>query len=125
MKKALVAGHADFAQGMISAASQITGVGGNLIPFSNARLGREEIAAELKNLVDKNDVAVIFTDLPSGSVTIEARRLAREIPGLAVVTGLNLPVLIDYLLCRSNLAENALEQSVQRGRAALSVIPSA
>lgn len=125
MKKALVAGHADFAQGMISAASQITGVGDNLIPFSNASLGGDEIAAELRSIVDQNDVAVIFTDLPSGSVTIEARRLAREIPGLAVVTGINLPVLIDYLLCRSDQHETALEKAVQRGRSALSVIPHA
>jgi mannose/fructose-specific phosphotransferase system component IIA len=68
--RALVAGHGDFATGVVSAVDQITGRGGVLIPLTNRGLGADEIVRTLRDAVIAASAQVIFTDLPAGSWTI-------------------------------------------------------
>lgn len=120
--RAIVAGHGNFSDGMISAVNLITGRGEALLACSNIGMGREEIEATLRQNVKENDIQVIFTDLPSGSATIAARKLMREFPTLSVVTGANLATLIDFVFRESESPVTAAEHAATRGRDAISVI---
>ncbi len=51
----------------------------------------------LRDAVAMAGAQVIFTDLPAGSWTIAARRVQRERPEVVVVTGANLPALLDFV----------------------------
>ena len=65
---------------------------------------------------------MIFTDLPAGSCTIAARRVARDTPGLVVVTGVNLSVLLAWALSpQAGVA--ACNRALERGRDAMAVLP--
>ena len=126
---AIVAGHGDFAAGVVSAVAQITGRGALLVPVTNRGLGAGDIEALLRDAAAAARVRVIFTDLPAGSCTIAARRLLRDRPDLSLVTGANLPTVLDYVLaadCADASAQDAdseasrrLVHAVERGRGAL------
>lgn len=123
-RRAVVAGHGDCAAGLISAVEQITGRGGAFIAVSNRDLGAAALEDALRSHVESSGARVIFTDLPAGSCTIAARRVARGAPGLVVVTGTNLSLLLAWLLGPAEGAA-ACEQAVERGRGAMSVLAGA
>lgn len=100
--RAIVAGHGDFAHGVISAAAQITGRGEIFSGLSIRGLAPDEIEREMRARLDGSGARVIFTDLPGGSATICARRVMRDRPELVLVTGTSLAVLLDFA-CRDGL----------------------
>jgi PTS system N-acetylgalactosamine-specific IIA component len=98
--RAIVAAHGDLADGLVSAVSRVAGAAAaaRLLPFSNASLGGAELVDAMRNAVSSTAAQVVFTDLPAGSCTIAARRVARETPGLAVVCGVNLSLLLSFVM---------------------------
>lgn len=118
--RAIVAGHGALPDGLVSAVEQITGRGNALIPFSNADLGREEIENGLRDLLALHRVNVIFTDLPGGSATLAARRVQRDTPNVAIVTGVGLAALMDFVFCPSGMSpREAAAHAAEKGRAAI------
>ena len=120
--RAVVAGHGDFARGLVSAVQQISGTGEVFETVSNATLGAEGLADAIGAAVSASGAAVIFTDLPAGSCTVAARRVARTNPQLAVVTGANLAMLLDFAL-GGQTTTAALDRAVEKGRLAMQVLP--
>jgi mannose/fructose-specific phosphotransferase system component IIA len=120
--RALVAGHGDFAAGIVSAVDLITGRGGVLVPLTNRGLGADEIVRALRNAVVTAGAQVIFTDLPAGSWTIAARRVQRERPDVIVVTGANLPALLDFVFQTDSTPSIAAGHAADKGRGALVVL---
>jgi PTS system N-acetylgalactosamine-specific IIA component len=120
--RAIVAGHGQFPDGMVSAVGQITGLGHLLLPFSNVGLGREEIEAGLRERLTRHGISVVFTDLPGGSATLAVRRVMRDFPGMTLVTGTNLATLIDFVFHDDSLTPaQAAHRAADKGRAALAV----
>ena len=119
--RALVAGHGDFAAGVISAVAQIGGRSGPFVGMSNAGMGAAEITVAMRTCLDESGIGVIFTDLPAGSMTIAARRLLRERPDLVVVTGTNLATLLDFAFHGHLPAAVAAEHAAEKGRASLTI----
>jgi PTS system N-acetylgalactosamine-specific IIA component len=120
--RAVVAGHGGFAAGIISAVQLISGRGEQFRGLSNAGLDAVALSAALGEAVASHAAAVVFTDLPAGSCTIAARRLARERPTLTVVTGANLSMLLAYALQGGDGAD-AAKRAADRGREAIVVTP--
>ena len=118
--RAVVAGHSEFAAGMISAAQQIGGVGNAFRGVSNDSLDADGLDAALLDAVAAMDARVIFTDLPAGSCTIAARRLARHVPGLTIVSGANLPMLLDFAFGGGG-GPAAAQGAAEKGREAIIV----
>jgi PTS system N-acetylgalactosamine-specific IIA component len=114
--RGVVAGHGSFASGLISAVEQITGVTGALITVGNAGLSPGGIETALRDAVAATGATVIFTDLPAGSCTLAARRIARTDTRLAVVTGVTLPTLLAFVLGAG------VREAVDRGRESLLVV---
>ena len=119
--RAIVAGHGEFAGGLVSAVDQITGRGEAFLPLSNRGLGGEEIVKQLREAVERSKATVIFTDLPAGSWTIAARRLQRERSALVVVTAVSLPVLLDYVFQSEAAPADAARHAVEKGHGALAM----
>lgn len=119
--RALVAGHADFAAGMISAVQQITGQGAVLIPIQVRDLCGDDIQQVLYQAMMTTGTRVIFTDLQAGSCTMAARRVLREIGEGVLVAGTNLPMLLDFALSTNANAVEAAASAAERGRGAVTV----
>lgn len=120
--RAIVAAHGNLAEGLVSAVARVAGgaAAARLLPFSNATLGGAELADAMRQAVASSGASVVFTDLPAGSCTIAARRIAREVPGLAVACGANLPMLLAWVLAPEATPER-LAMAVQKGQAGLCV----
>ena len=119
--RALVAGHGDFASGIVSAVGQITGRGDAFITLSNRDMSAADVERVMREHVDASALEVIFTDLPAGSCTMAARRLQRERPAVVLVTGTNLATLLDFVFHTDVPASEAARHSAEKGRAALVV----
>src|SRR5450759_798234 len=120
--RAIVAAHGDLAAGLVSAVASIAGeaAAARLVPFSNRTLGGAELAEALRVAVSSSGATVVFTDLPAGSCTVAARRIAREVPGLAVVCGANLPLLLSFAVSMQE-SPFSLLVAVDKARAAVLV----
>jgi PTS system N-acetylgalactosamine-specific IIA component len=117
--RALVAGHGDFAAGLISAVEAVTGRGEMLEPIQVKGLCGEDIQQLLRERLHATGAVVIFTDLQAGSCTMAARRLLREEGQVLLVSGTNLPMLLDFVMSSTSNAVEAAHAAVDRARSAI------
>jgi len=119
--RAIVAGHGSFAVGIISAVEQITGRGASFLAMSNTGLCLDVIQGTLERALDDTGARVVFTDLPAGSCTMAERRMIRGRPGVVLVTGINLSLLLDFAMQESIDPIVAVQTALVRGRASMAV----
>lgn len=120
--RAIVAGHGNFAAGLVSAVEVITGRGGLFHPVAVPELSTADIEALLRRTMDETGARVLFTDLHAGSCTMAARRILRGVPDAVLVSGANLPALLDFAFAESKPAVTAARHAAERGRAAITVV---
>ena len=118
--RAVVIGHGGFAAGLISAVEQITGRGALLIGLSNSGMTPQEMQDVMKGYID-DGIRVVFTDLPGGSATVCARRVSAAADGVVVVSGVNLPALLDFVFSADSPVESA-DRAAARGRETIAVV---
>lgn len=115
-RAAVVAGHGRFAEGIISAVAQVMGEGHGLIAVTNADRTPEGIEQAIREALDRSGATVLFTDLPAGSCTFVGARLARTMPGLRVITGVSLPMLLSFV------SGGAVEKVVEQAQAGIRLL---
>jgi N-acetylgalactosamine PTS system EIIA component len=120
--RALVAGHGDFAAGLVSAVEAITGQGNMLEPIQVKGLCSDDIQQLLRERLLATGALVIFTDLQAGSCTMAARRLLREDADVALVSGTNLPMLLDFVMSKTEDAVAAARGAVEKGKSSMTVV---
>jgi mannose/fructose-specific phosphotransferase system component IIA len=121
MTKAIVIGHGDFASGMLTAVDKITGQGSALLALSVQDRSLAQIEDWLRHNLSSTGVQVVFTDLQAGSATMAARKALRDMPGVILVVGANLPMLLDFVLSNAATPSDAAKHAADRGRAAIVV----
>src|SRR5439155_3547511 len=119
--RAIVAGHGEFANGLVSAVELISGRGSQLIPVAVDRLGIGDIEEMLRSRMMEAGVRVVFTDLQAGSCTMAARRILRGMDDAVLVAGANLPTLLDFVFADGRTPAEAARHAAERGRGAIAV----
>lgn len=114
----IVFAHAEVAAALVSAVGAIAGDDHGLLPVSNDGCDRAALAARLAAAVAERP-AVVFTDMPGGSCAFSAAAFARGHPGVRVVTGVNLAMLLDFAFHRSVTPDEAAARAVETGRGAV------
>ena len=106
--------HGSMAQGMVDAVRRISGVEAEaLVAVSNDGKKPEDVGSEIIGVI-QDEPAVVFTDLGSGSCTLAARLSCRDRREVVLLTGVNLPMLLDFVFHRTlPLAELAERLAVQ------------
>ena len=122
--RAVVAGHGEFAAGLVSAVEQISGRGDQLLPVAITGLGAEDIERLLRDKMVSTGIRVVFTDLQAGSCTMAARRVLRGLTDAVVVCGTNLPLLLDFVFNDNATPSEAARHAAERGRAAIALVGS-
>jgi mannose/fructose-specific phosphotransferase system component IIA len=118
--RGVVVGHASLAAGMVACVRQIAGAEEDaLVPVSNDGCGPESLAAALREALGDGP-AVVFTDLGSGSCAFAARRIAMDRPNTGIITGVNLPILLDFVFHRTMPVGELVERLVEKGRTGVS-----
>jgi mannose/fructose-specific phosphotransferase system component IIA len=119
----VVLGHGSMAAGLVDAVARIAGIGEEpLVAVSNDGKSPEILSAELVAILDRGPT-IIFADLPSGSCAITARICCRDRPNEAVIFGVNLPILLDFVFHRDMSLEELVPRLLEKGRGGISSIP--
>ena len=116
--RGVVVSHGGLAAALIQAVEQISGVTGVLFPVSNNDCNPELIERKLAEAIGEGP-AVVFVDLPSGSCFFAAMRAHKSQAEIPVVTGVNLPMLVDFVFHRGATAEEAARRAAAKGGEAI------
>jgi mannose/fructose-specific phosphotransferase system component IIA len=117
--RGVIVSHAAVAQALLAAVAAITGVREALIPVSNDGCDSGALLARLTEAIAGHP-AVLFVDLPGGSCLTSSIRLARGGTGdVAVVTGVNLAMLLDFVFHRDLAPADAARRAAEAGSKAI------
>jgi mannose/fructose-specific phosphotransferase system component IIA len=116
--RGVIVSHAAVAQALLAAVAAITGVNDALVAVSNDGCDTGALAERLTQAIG-NKPAVLFVDLPGGSCLTSSVRLARGNSDVAVVTGVNLAMLLDFVFHRDLLPVDAARRAADAGSRAI------
>lgn len=116
--RGVVVSHADLAEALVTAVTAISGVADALRAVSNEGCDPAALAVRIEAAVGAGPV-ILFVDLPGGSCLTSAVRLARGRTGAAVVTGVNLAMLLDFVFHRELTPAEAAQRAVEAGGRAI------
>ena len=118
--RGVVVCHGGLAKALVDAAESISGVTGVLLPVSNTGCDRESLEARVEEAVNGQQ-SVVFVDLASGSCLFAVLKRMRTLPGVKVVTGVNLAMLVDFVFHVSVTPEVAAERAIAAGTKAIRI----
>ncbi len=123
--RGVIVSHAAVAQALVAAVTAITGIEGVLTPVSNEGCGTEALGQRLREAVGAGP-AVLFVGLPGGSCFTSSARYAKQggAADIAVVTGVNLAMLLDFVFHRDIPPADAARRAVDAGGKAIRVASS-
>jgi mannose/fructose-specific phosphotransferase system component IIA len=122
--RGLIVGHGDMPKGLVDAVRHIAGdVAGGLVAISNEGKGPAELMAAVEEAAGSGAV-IVFTDLQAGSCGIAAAYSCRDRDRRAVICGVNLPMLLDFVFHRDMPVNELAERLVSKGREAIRATPS-
>lgn len=121
--RGIVIAHGDMAAGLIDAVKHIAGMSGDfLVPLSNRGHGPDALAQQVRELASE-EPTIVFTDLQSGSCGFAARRCVQEMKQLVVISGVNLPILLEFVMRRQLPLDQLVPFLLAKGRAAINCSP--
>jgi mannose/fructose-specific phosphotransferase system component IIA len=121
--RGVVVGHGAMAQGLVDAVRHIAGdAAADLVAVSNEGRGPKQLTAALEEAAGEGPV-VVFTDLRSGSCGVAATYSCRDRDRRAVICGVNLPMLLDFVFNRDQPLRDLVERLVEKGREAIVSTP--
>lgn len=120
--RGLVVAHSTLAAGLVAAARQITGLPEEaLTALSNDGLGPDALNQAVRDALGGGP-AVVFTDLGSGSCALAGRRICLDRADTALMSGVNLPMLLDFAFHRDLPLPQLVDRLVDKARGGVSGI---
>lgn len=114
--RGVVVTHARLGEALIEAAEEVSGVRDALVAVSNRGCTPDVLRARVATAVGEGPV-VVFVDLAAGSCGFASRAAVRTCSESAIVTGVSLPILLDFLFHRDLPLPELTARLVEKGRA--------
>lgn len=120
---ALIVTHADLAQALVRAAESVVGPIEDVAILSNQGQSRDDLERAIEASVQGwAKGGLLFTDFWGGSCHTCGASATRRHGEVVIVTGVNLPLLLDYLYNRDRLGVGQLAERIQqKGRDSIRV----
>ena len=123
MKQILIATHGKMASGIrytaeliVGKLAEITTIDAYVTPEDNVEEQFRTFFAE-----HENDRIIVFTDLMGGSVNQKLMEYAKK-DNVSLITGTNLPVLIQVMLAGDDVTEEEIEEYIEEARSELQMV---
>jgi PTS system N-acetylgalactosamine-specific IIA component len=101
----VLTGHGDFSVGLASSVKMIAGPQEefDVVPFHEDEAGEfpQKLADAIAASAERNDGVIVFCDLMGGTPFNQAMMKMQTAPGVEVVAGTNLPMLLEVLTTRT------------------------
>jgi PTS system mannose-specific IIA component len=118
---ALLVTHGTLGDELVRTVAAILGPQDGVETLSNSGLSADALAEAIERRLDGMPAqapVVLFTDLAAGSCGIASRRVGRE--GLRKITGVNLPMLLEFFHYRDTLSlDELLSRMEAKGKAGI------
>lgn len=116
--RGVIVSHAGVATALIEAVKGIAGDISGIVAISNVGVSPDRLCSDIGAAVGSGP-AVVFVDMPGGSCLHAALSELRARPNVAVVAGVNLPMLLDFAFHRDLAPLEAAERAVAAGTRAI------
>ncbi len=118
MINGIVLTHGNLGGALVETAERIIGHVENLSSLSSSRMSPKDLKKNLEKLIRIDDETnrdyFIFVGLKGGHPWHVACTIAREYPNVAVISGVNLPMLLSFLVKRENFPAQDLLQQLRK-----------
>ena len=116
----VVVAHGAMADGLVSAVRRIAGTAADALhPVSNEGRGPAELQTAVREVGGEGPV-VVFTDMNAGSCGMAALASCRGCTRRqAVISGVNLPILLDFVFHRTLPMDELVPRLLGKGREAI------
>jgi PTS system N-acetylgalactosamine-specific IIA component len=124
-KMAIVVGHGSLASGLVSAMEEVLGRQPNVFALSNTGKSAGTFEAEVEALIaaeGQGKDVYLLTDLQGGSCATTCLRAARQIGLTGIFYGINLTLLLEFILHRSLPREEFFQTLVAKAQRSVSGI---
>lgn len=121
--KGVVISHGGLAAALVEAVEAITGSNGALVAVTNAGCGREALEARVREAIGSGPT-VAFVDMPAGSCLHAVLASLRAVANVAVVAGVNLPMLLDFVHHHEGTPAEAAARAVAAGGKSIRRFPA-
>jgi mannose/fructose-specific phosphotransferase system component IIA len=117
--RGVVVAHGPMARAMVDAVRKIAGdAADGLHPLSNDDKSPTQLRADLDQALGDGPV-ILFVDLQAGSCGVAALSSCRDSARRVVVSGVNLPMLLDFVFHRELPIDELAERAIDHGRDAI------
>lgn len=116
----VVVGHGGMAAALIDAVERIAGPNQGLVPVSNTDCDRGRLEHRITDAVGDGP-AIVFIDMPSGSCMFAAMHRLSENPGVRLVTGVNLAMLLEFVFNRDGELDAVATKVADAGASAIGI----
>jgi mannose/fructose-specific phosphotransferase system component IIA len=117
--RGVVVAHGPMARAMVDAVRKIAGdAADGLHPLSNDGKSPVQLRADLDQALGDGPV-ILFVDLQAGSCGLAALSSCRDSARRVVVSGVNLPMLLDFVFHRELPIDELAERAIDHGRDAI------
>lgn len=117
----IVVTHGRLGEALVEAAEEITGIPDALTALSNRGANPASLRQSVEDAIGEGP-ALVFVDLGAGSCGFAANTAARACRSAAVVTGVSLPMLIDFLFHREHDPFELADRLVEKGRSSINSV---
>lgn len=123
MKQILIATHGKMASGIRYTAELIVGKLAEITTIDAYVTPEDNVEEQFRNFFaeHKNDRIIVFTDLMGGSVNQKLMEYAKK-DNVSLITGTNLPVLIQVMLSGDDVTEEEIEEYIEEARSELQMV---
>jgi mannose/fructose-specific phosphotransferase system component IIA len=117
--RGIIVGPGDLPEALLGAAAAIVGRAEGITTLSNQGLSAAELEQRLDRLAeaDPGAAVVVFVDMFGSSCSTVSLKVHRSRPNLAVVCGVNLPMLLRFISHRDRDDFPQLVQEIRRAQA--------
>ena len=122
MNQIVLASHGGLADGARDTLDMIVGDVSNVHTISLARDDKDQIedrALALIDSFDPSDAVYLLTDMLGSSVNNQMVSLQAKRPEVTVISGMNLPLILEISLSEEPLSEAALAEVIEQSRAGI------
>lgn len=122
MNQIVLASHGGLADGAHDTLDMIVGDVSNVHTISLARDDKDQIedrALALIDSFDPSDAVYVLTDMLGSSVNNQMVSLQAKRPEVTVISGMNLPLILEIALSDEPLSEAALAEVIEQSRAGI------
>jgi mannose/fructose-specific phosphotransferase system component IIA len=121
----IVVTHGQLGEELLRTVRLIVGEVHDCYALSGSDLGDDKVIQTIHGIIDANNVkkAVIFVDYFGGSCGASCVRASRDLEGVTIISGVNLPILLDFVTKQGVMEyDEIVDHLIKRGRESVKVV---